>query len=167
MCYPPLSQIKDGMKLPANYLRRTGYRLSTEAEWEFACRAGASTSRCYGGSSELLGHYARFVLNSNDRTWPVGQFKPNDFGLFDMHGNIWEWCHEGAIELPSSFPEVIEDREETNLKVTAGQVRMVRGGSFDRNAKHIRSASRLRLRTTDEYLIVGLRVARTLPDAKP
>ena len=84
-----------------------------------------------------------------------------------MHGNIWEWCHEGVIELPSILPEVIEDREEANRKVTAGQFRMVRGGSFDRNATHIRSASRLRLRTTDDYLIVGLRIARTLPDTKP
>ncbi len=167
MCYPPVSQIQDGMKLPANYLQRTGYRLPTEAEWEFGCRAGATTSRCYGSSEELLGKYSRYVHNSNDRTWPVGRLKPNDFGLFDMHGNIWEWCHEGVIELPSKLPVVFEDREEANLKVTAGQFRMVRGGSFDRNATHIRSASRLRLRTTDDYLIVGLRIARTLPDVKP
>jgi formylglycine-generating enzyme required for sulfatase activity/serine/threonine protein kinase len=167
MCYPPVRKIKDGMKLPADYLQRTGYRLPTEAEWEFACRAGSTTSRYYGSAEELLGKYSHYVKNSNDRTWSVGLLKPNDFGLFDMHGNIWEWCHEGVIELPSKLPEALDDREEANLQVTAGQFRMVRGGSFDRNASHIRSASRLRLRTTDDYLIVGLRVARTLPNASP
>jgi formylglycine-generating enzyme required for sulfatase activity len=69
--------------------------------------------------------------------------------------------------LPWILPEVIEDREDTQLKVTVSQFRKLRGGSFDRNVAYIRSASRLVLRTTDDYLVVGLRVARTLPDAKP
>src|SRR5207245_3936582 len=84
----------EGMKLAANYLKRTGYRLATEAEWEYACRAGAVTSRSYGEAEDLLGKCAWYLGNSKERTWPVGRLKPNDLGLFDMHGNIWTWCQE-------------------------------------------------------------------------
>ena len=75
-------------------LRRTGYRLPTEAEWEFACRAGSITSRYYGQNLDLDNHYAWTVQNSLGRgTTSVGSFKPNDLGLFDMLGNTLEWCH--------------------------------------------------------------------------
>src|SRR5438094_7675754 len=94
MCYPPIDQIKKGMTLPADYLQRSGYRLPTEAEWEYACRAGAVTSRYYGESEELLGKYAWYGSNSAGHTWPVGMLKPNDLGLFDMHGNVYTWCQE-------------------------------------------------------------------------
>src|SRR5439155_4468852 len=89
MCYPEVAAIKEGVRLPANHLERTGYRLPTEAEWEYACRAGAVTSRFYGSANDLLGHYSWFAGNSDDRAWPVARKKPNDFGLFDMHGNVW------------------------------------------------------------------------------
>jgi len=70
------------------------YRLPTEAEWEYACRAEAETSRYYGQSESLLEHYAWYQSNSKDRSWPVAHLKPNDFGLFDMQGNVWEWCYD-------------------------------------------------------------------------
>jgi formylglycine-generating enzyme required for sulfatase activity len=78
------------MKMAANYLQRTGYRLPTEAEWEFACRAGAVTSFYFGDSKELLPRYAWYQKNSQNKLWPVGSLKPNDLGLFDMAGNAWE-----------------------------------------------------------------------------
>ncbi|MCH8073937.1 MAG: SUMF1/EgtB/PvdO family nonheme iron enzyme, partial [Proteobacteria bacterium] len=92
MCYPPIAEIKAGMTMPSNYLNRTGYRLPTEAEWEYACRSKTVTSRYYGQTDELLGQYAWFIKNSANRSWPVGSLKPNDTGLFDMLGNVLEWC---------------------------------------------------------------------------
>ena len=71
----------DGMTIPANVLERTGYRLATEPEWEFACRAGTITSRYYGNSVEILKHYARYEPNSEDRAWPAGSVLPQRFRL--------------------------------------------------------------------------------------
>src|SRR5262249_34071029 len=81
-CYEPneKGEYAQGMKLAASYLQRTGYRLPTEAEWEYACRAGATTRYYFGESDELLPRYARYGVNSQGRLWPVGSLKPNDFG---------------------------------------------------------------------------------------
>ena len=68
--------------------------MPTEAEWEYACRAGAETSRFYGSSLELLGHYAWYITNSQVHAWSCGSVLPNELGVFDMLGNMYEWCQE-------------------------------------------------------------------------
>ena len=79
------------MTIPADVLRRTGYRLPTEAEWEYACRSGTITSRYYGVSTDLLAKYAWYQANSQDHAWSGGSLLPNELGLFDMLGNVYEW----------------------------------------------------------------------------
>jgi len=90
------------MTIPADVLERIGYRLPTEAEWEYACRAGAMTSRYYGHSALLLGAYARYQANSQEHAWRCGELLPNDLGLFDMLGNEFEWTQDiYGVERPS------------------------------------------------------------------
>jgi formylglycine-generating enzyme required for sulfatase activity len=159
ICYPPIPEIKDGMRLPADYLARTGYRLPTEAEWEYACRAGAVTSRPHGGGGKLLDYYAWHVGNSRGRAGRVGSLKPNDFGLFDMLGNAWEWCHDALAPYP---PGPAEDRERPGA-VTTTQGRVLRGGGFFSEAPELRSAGRLGFAPQAPFGLAGFRVARTWP----
>ena len=82
------------MTVPGNWHERTGYRLPTEAEWEYACRGGVSASRCCGEGETLLPRYAWFLKNSDNQAQPVGQLKPNNFGIFDALGNVAERCQD-------------------------------------------------------------------------
>ena len=123
-------------KLRANYLSLEGYRLPSEAEWECVCRAGAVTSRFFGETVDLLGKYAWNHSNSRDHTWPGGTLKPNDWGLFDVHGNVWNWCQEPlelnrqAKGLKSTGEKEYIDDKEYMLDIPGGVFRMMRGGSM-------------------------------------
>ncbi len=91
MCYPAADKIDDGMRLPADYLERTGYRLPTEAEWMAGCFGRSRSFYSFGWDLDLARHYARYLSNGDGRPGPVARLKPNDVGLFDAHGNVYEW----------------------------------------------------------------------------
>jgi formylglycine-generating enzyme required for sulfatase activity len=85
----------EGMQVPADFRWRKGYRLPTKEEWEYAYRAGSVTGWSMGDAEDLLARYAWWSSNSQGKSHPVGSLRPNDWGLFDLHGNAWEWCHDG------------------------------------------------------------------------
>jgi serine/threonine protein kinase/formylglycine-generating enzyme required for sulfatase activity len=167
MVYPPVAVIeksKDGgtpLRLPPDYLRRKGYRLPTEAEWEYACRAGARTRLYYGSSLDLLPRYCWHLQNAEDQTWPVGQKRPNDLGLFDMHGNVWNWCQEGAGRYGPGTFEVPARDEEDKREITDQLRRVLRGNSFSSRAPIVRTAVRLSINPGNRNKSLGLRVAQT------
>jgi formylglycine-generating enzyme required for sulfatase activity len=148
-------------KLKANYLSLTGYRLPTEAEMEYATRAGALTSRYYGETEELLPKYAWYLKNSQEKTRPVGSLKPNDWGLFDVQGNVFTWCQERYNSYPQSNDRALEDKEGIN-SINFNESRVLRGGSFLNPASLVRSSCRhSTLAPTNFNLDYGFRPART------
>jgi serine/threonine protein kinase/formylglycine-generating enzyme required for sulfatase activity len=167
-CYEPNKEGKyaDRMTMPPGYLKRTGYRLPTEAEWEYACRAEAVTSRFFGEAEDLLGKYAWYSKNSLERGMLPGVpgrwgllgdcLKPNDFGLFDMLGNAHEWCQNEFTYYEAG------DDVEGEPTVKDKDSRMLRGGAFYQPAPFARSACRLRVYPSDTRFSVGFRVARTI-----
>jgi serine/threonine protein kinase/formylglycine-generating enzyme required for sulfatase activity len=163
MCYPPIPEIKAGMKLPKDHSSRAGYRLPTEAEWEYACRAGALSKRYYGTSEELSTKYAWHLGNAHVRAWPVGSLKPNDFGLFDLCGNAWEWTQSSYRSYPADSRARPAKDEEEPLAVNDDSLRVLRGGSFNLQAGFARSAVRFALLPSYRSYDFGFRPARTLP----
>jgi formylglycine-generating enzyme required for sulfatase activity len=148
--------------LRKDYLSLTGYRLPREAEWEYACRAGAVTSRYYGETEELLAQYSWYNKNSGERAWPVGIKKPNDLGLFDMHGNVFTWCQESHDTYPTvKGSEVLEDKEDA-YSVNIQDSRVLRGGSFYLYASSVRSACRGTHGAAYRPTFIGFRPARTI-----
>jgi len=115
----------------------TGYRLPTEAEWEYACRAGTTTAYFFGNSPAKLGTYAWFDRNSGGRPRPVGQKEPNPWGLYDMAGNVWEWCNDYY-----KVDYYLEAPRENPRGPRAGQNRVLRGGAWRFSADNCRSGYR-------------------------
>jgi formylglycine-generating enzyme required for sulfatase activity len=157
-CYPEPEALRDGMKLFPDYLRRTGYRLPTEAEWEYSCRAGAASSYSYGSSAELLPRYAWFTHNAQDRAWPVGQKRPSDLGLFDMHGGMHTWV-QNRLQPYGALAVIVDEEDTQPLDFTKQHVG--RGGSFGHLPWSARAAARNTARLDDRMYFLGLRVVRT------
>ena len=131
------------------------FRLPTEAEWEYACRAGTDTRWSCGDTSEKLEQFAWTLRNSRDAFHPVGTRKPNPFGLHDMHGSVWEWCADWVG--PYTEAQVVDP-----LGSPRGQARVLRGGSFDWDTvERTRSSSRIALAPQRSYFNYGFRVAAT------
>ena len=115
----------------------SGYRLPTEAEWEYACRAGSSGDYAFGGNSRQLSDYAWFKDNSSESTHHIGLKKPNAWGLYDMYGNVGEWCQD---IYDGKFYE--RPAEPNPCSITGGPDRTLRGGSWSSPQERCRSSSR-------------------------
>jgi formylglycine-generating enzyme required for sulfatase activity len=165
-------------------LKGETYRLPSEAEWEYACRAGQPTAYCFGDDEGQLGDYGWYANNSGnspldaDRLWqetkqdvdqyssrlnvngnrthPVGERKPNAWGLYDMHGNVWEWCED-------KWHDNYEGAPEDGSAWTSGsdlELRLLRGGSWSAFAVHCRSAYRIGNDAVNRLRNIGFRVIR-------
>ena len=130
------------------------YRLPTEAEWEYACRGGTTGVYSFGDNAGSLGHYAWYADNSGEKPHPVGQKRPNAWGLYDMHGNVWEWvqdwyCRDYYSDSPSSDPRGL----------SSGSYRVRRGGCWYSVEKSCRSANRYYFTPDYRYDVLGFRLA--------
>ncbi|MDR3182604.1 MAG: formylglycine-generating enzyme family protein [Planctomycetaceae bacterium] len=119
-----------------------GYKFSlpTESQWEYACRAGSTTAYCFGDSADSLGAYCWHSGNSGSTTHEVGTKKANAWGLYDMHGNVWEWCNDWYGDYPS--PTASSSELADPVGASSGSYRVYRGGSWLSGAKGCRSANR-------------------------
>lgn len=131
------------------------YRLPTEAEWEHACRAGSTGKYCFGDNNALLDNFAWHAKNASDRTHPVGEKLANDWGLHDMHGNVWEWCQDWYDE-----DYYWESPKENPQGPTSGKQRVLRGGSFSHPKDQCRSSHRGCYTPETVYRYVGFRIVR-------
>jgi acetoin utilization deacetylase AcuC-like enzyme/formylglycine-generating enzyme required for sulfatase activity len=140
-----------------------GYRLPTEAEWEYACRAGTSTEYSFGNNKARLRTYGWCSDNSSGKAHPVGQKEPNPWGLYDMHGNVAEWCNDLYVkdyygQSPQKDPRGPKE----------GKERVLRGGSWKSSAETCRSAYRSSDPSIDDTCLasdaIGFRCVRSAPD---
>lgn len=134
------------------------YRLPSEAEWEYACRAGSATRWSFGDDESQLTHYAWSWENAWDvgeqYAHAVGQKEPNAWGLYDMHGNVWEWVQDWYAYSYNSSPRVDPPGP------SSGSSRVIRGGGFGNAAQGVRSASRDNYSPADRYAVIGMRLLR-------
>jgi formylglycine-generating enzyme required for sulfatase activity len=135
------------------------FGLPTEAQWEYACRAGSTSKFCFGDDEKQLGEYAWYDVNSGLKTHPVGEKKANAFGLYDMHGNVYEWCADWYgngyyAKSPAGDPR----------GPATGSGRVDRGGGWDDGAGGCRSASRCYGSPGFRLSDLGLRVTRVPAD---
>jgi formylglycine-generating enzyme required for sulfatase activity len=159
---PPYEIAGSGDDVRVTWNRRaSGYRLPTEAEWEYACRAGTTTPFNTGNNitSDQANYYGTYPYDDapsgeyRQRTVPVGSFAPNRLGLHEMHGNVWDWCWDWYEE----YPSVAQNNPDGP---SSGAYRVNRGGGWNDFGRHLRSAYRAALPPGNRTFNVGFRVAR-------
>lgn len=146
------------------------YDLPTEAEWEYAARAGTTTALSFGDRQEAIGEYAWFAGNSQRKAQPVATKEPNSWGLHDVHGNVWEWvlnCYEDYAEYAdpnraTADPGLIPD--SCHQSGTPGALRVLRGGAFVSEPRLLRSAIRIEDEPVYSNWDVGFRCVRRAVD---
>jgi formylglycine-generating enzyme required for sulfatase activity len=139
--------------------RADGYRLPTEAEWEYACRAGTTTRYSFGQDPARLDAYAWFADNASGRPQPVASKRPNPWRLYDMHGNVWEWCWDWY-----KYYSLKQIRDWDALQdFILPKYRVRRGGSFGNSPEFLRSAVRVRVHPEDRDRFSGFRCVRVPP----
>ena len=134
------------------------FRLPTEAEWEYACRAGTTTAYGFGDDASRSGDYGWLVDNSDSKTHPVGEKKPNAWGLYDMHGNVNEWCQDRNSGRRGDYPN---GSATDPTGAASGSFRVIRGGSWRNLARNCRSAARGRGKPENRGSFLGFRVLRS------
>ncbi|WP_425617141.1 SUMF1/EgtB/PvdO family nonheme iron enzyme [Anatilimnocola sp. NA78] len=165
-CYAPTSaqHYAPGMTIKPDATKLTGYRLPTNIEWEYACRANTITPRYYGSSDALLPKYGWSMMDAYGQVWPVGALKPNEFGLFDMLGSESEWTHD--LYLLTSRQSRVPVRLTTQ-EITTASVCYLRGGSHFAHPSQLRSAYKPYYGIGSRMSSLGFRVARTMPAKAP
>jgi formylglycine-generating enzyme required for sulfatase activity/serine/threonine protein kinase len=160
--FPPYDEIRPGMKLKPYFLSRSGYRIPTEAEFEYACRGGTSTRWYHGDSLELLPQYAWSKENAEGRSWPVGTLRPNELGLFDMEGNIQELCLQ-YLTYPRTPDEPVRDDAYSTRRTPAHLA--LHNGSFANPRRETRAGMRFDPGNSPyetPLAHIGFRIVRTL-----
>ncbi len=139
----------------------TGYRLPTEAEWEYACRAGTESPWSFGGQEAPFEQFAWVAMNGEFHSHPVGQLLPNAFQLHDLHGNLWEWCQD--VFDPRYYESLTDPITTDPIGPPPAGVRGMRGGVWDNTIRLCRSAHRGANQPTAHNASIGFRVVRTIP----
>jgi serine/threonine protein kinase/formylglycine-generating enzyme required for sulfatase activity len=177
-CYHPVDKYDiETLRTPENvaiagyvepypdYLSRTGYRLPSEAEWEYACRATTKTPYSWGLDPLMADGYAWYIGTSQGLNHPVGFLRPNDFGLFDMHGNVAEWMHDAYIEKRDS--REIDDLEDLSSTTNDRVMRVTRGATAIDSNRYLRAANRTPTNPVSRpSLRCGFRIVRTIENYK-
>jgi formylglycine-generating enzyme required for sulfatase activity len=163
--FPPVEEIdpERELDLPKNWLERSGYRWPMEAEWEYACRAGTTTMRFFGSLGDALPEYGYWMANATERCRPVASLRPNPLGLFDVLGNVGEWC----FDLRLDYTELPPKDDDSWWRIPAGTQRVFRGGNYRQMSKDLRSAKRDSSNAHSGLSHNGFRIARTVPSARP
>ena len=148
-CKRPTKQQRTRNTIPSGYL----YRLPTEAEWEYACRAGTENAYSYGDNKVLLSQYGWWAENSNGQPKPVGRLTPNPWGFYDIHGNLFEWCLDTYRAYPGG-----------TAYSDSGKMKIFRGGAYYCPSSILRSACRAEPQKPDyRWILGGFRVVLAPP----